>query len=88
MTQAMTQALTTIEQAVCRIEAKSRNASRGVRIALGFGIDRGGLWRDRGRRVARNGRGCFRLSRGPALRQVMKPRDLPYPAIRCATFLR
>jgi hypothetical protein len=38
MTQAIAQALTTIEQAVCRIEAKSRNASRGVRIALGFGM--------------------------------------------------
>jgi hypothetical protein len=38
MTQAMTQALTTIERAVSRIDAKSRRASRGVRVALGFGM--------------------------------------------------
>ncbi|SAK51783.1 hypothetical protein AWB81_00965 [Caballeronia arationis] len=34
----MTQALMTIEQAVERIEAKSRKASRGVRVALAFGM--------------------------------------------------
>jgi len=34
----MTQALMAIEQAAFRIEATSRNASRGVRVALGFAI--------------------------------------------------
>ncbi|CAN7574712.1 hypothetical protein LJR029_001767 [Caballeronia sp. LjRoot29] len=34
----MTQAIMTLERAVSGIEAKSLNASRGVRIAIGFGI--------------------------------------------------
>jgi hypothetical protein len=34
----MTQAIMTIERAVNEFEAKSLNASRGVRVALGFGI--------------------------------------------------
>jgi hypothetical protein len=34
----MTQAIMTIERAVNRIEAKSLKASRGARVAIGFGI--------------------------------------------------
>jgi hypothetical protein len=34
----MTQAILTIERAVNVLEAKSLRASRGVRVALGFGI--------------------------------------------------
>ncbi len=34
----MTQAIMNIERAVSGIEAKSLNASRGVRLAIGFGI--------------------------------------------------
>jgi hypothetical protein len=34
----MTQAIMTLERAVSGIEAKSLNASRGVRLAIGFGI--------------------------------------------------
>ena len=34
----MTQAIVTLERAVNGIEAKSLNASRGVRLAIGFGI--------------------------------------------------
>jgi hypothetical protein len=34
----MTQAIMTIERVVSGIEAKSLNASRGVRLAIGFGI--------------------------------------------------
>jgi hypothetical protein len=34
----MTQAIMTLERAVGGIEAKSLNASRGVRLAIGFGI--------------------------------------------------
>jgi hypothetical protein len=34
----MTRAIMTLERAVNGIEAKSLNASRGVRLAIGFGI--------------------------------------------------
>ena len=34
----MTQAIMTLERAVSGIEAKSLSASRGVRLAIGFGI--------------------------------------------------
>ena len=34
----MTQAIMTLERAVSDIEAKSLNASRGVRLAIGFGV--------------------------------------------------
>ncbi len=34
----MTQAIVTIERAVNRLEAKSLEASRGVRVVIGFGI--------------------------------------------------
>ena len=34
----MTQAIMTLERAVSSIEVKSLNASRGVRLAIGFGI--------------------------------------------------
>jgi hypothetical protein len=34
----MTRAIMTIERAVSGIEAKSINASRGVRLAIGFGV--------------------------------------------------
>ena len=64
MTQAMTQALTTIERAVSRIDAKSRRASRGP--------GHRGPGPDEHVPGARGGRGRFRLSRGPALRQIMK----------------
>ena len=43
----MTQAMMAIEQAVFRIEATSRNASRGVRVALGFAIVAAGYGGDR-----------------------------------------
>ncbi|MDR5736671.1 MULTISPECIES: hypothetical protein [unclassified Caballeronia] len=38
----MTQAISIIGQAVNRVEATSRQASRGVRVALAFGIVAGG----------------------------------------------
>ena len=34
----MTQAIMILERAVSDIEAKSLNASRGVRLAIGFGV--------------------------------------------------